>query len=136
MQISIELFILIASILLFFSILVGKTGCRFGVPTLLLFLLIAIRTRYCGQYQILIAIVFIRGFYLLRFLVPVRYFTIYLSCKMYFFSIDVKHYMNNGLIIHFRTAGIEFYVYHVYKWDIWDTKSHESSKVQPIWKSS
>ncbi|MDD2995501.1 MAG: potassium/proton antiporter [Paludibacter sp.] len=42
MQISIELFILIASILLFFSILVGKTGYRFGVPTLLLFLLIGI----------------------------------------------------------------------------------------------
>ncbi|MBN2767321.1 MAG: potassium/proton antiporter [Paludibacteraceae bacterium] len=42
MQISIEIFILIASILLFFSILVGKTGYRFGVPTLLLFLLIGV----------------------------------------------------------------------------------------------
>ena len=42
MQISIEIFILIASILLFFSILVGKTGYRFGVPTLLIFLLIGI----------------------------------------------------------------------------------------------
>jgi cell volume regulation protein A len=39
---SIELFILIASILLFFSLVVGKTGNRFGVPTLLLFLLIGI----------------------------------------------------------------------------------------------
>ena len=28
------------------------------------------------------------------------------------------------------------YVYHFYKWDIWDTKSHESSKVQLIWKIS
>ena len=39
---SFELFILIGSILLFFSIIVGKTGYRFGVPTLLLFLLIGI----------------------------------------------------------------------------------------------
>jgi potassium/hydrogen antiporter len=42
MDISIELFILLASVLLFFSLLVGKTGYRFGVPTLLLFLLIGI----------------------------------------------------------------------------------------------
>lgn len=39
---SFELFILIGSILLFFSIIVGKTGYKFGVPTLLLFLLIGI----------------------------------------------------------------------------------------------
>lgn len=37
---SIELFLLIGSILLFISLLVGKTGSRFGVPTLLLFLFI------------------------------------------------------------------------------------------------
>lgn len=42
MQLTIELFILIISILLFFSILAGKTGYRFGVPTLLIFLLIGI----------------------------------------------------------------------------------------------
>jgi potassium/hydrogen antiporter len=40
MNLSIELFILIASILLFFSLMVGKTGYRFGVPVLLLFLFI------------------------------------------------------------------------------------------------
>lgn len=40
MTISIETFILIASILLFFSLIVGKTGYRFGVPVLLLFLFI------------------------------------------------------------------------------------------------
>lgn len=37
---SFEFFILIGSILLFFSIIIGKTGYKFGVPTLLLFLLI------------------------------------------------------------------------------------------------
>ena len=42
MSISIELFILIASVLLFFSLIVGKTGYKFGVPTLLLFLFIGI----------------------------------------------------------------------------------------------
>lgn len=42
MIISIELFILIGSVLLFFSLIVGKTGYKFGVPTLLLFLLIGI----------------------------------------------------------------------------------------------
>ncbi len=40
MNLTIELFILIASILLFFSLIVGKTGYRFGVPVLLLFLFI------------------------------------------------------------------------------------------------
>jgi len=40
MSLSFELFILIASVLLFFSLLAGKTGYRFGVPTLLLFLII------------------------------------------------------------------------------------------------
>lgn len=42
MTLSFELFLLIASILLFFSLLAGKTGYRFGVPTLLLFLFIGI----------------------------------------------------------------------------------------------
>ncbi|NLO70291.1 MAG: potassium/proton antiporter [Porphyromonadaceae bacterium] len=42
MQFSIELFILIVSVLLFFSLLVGKAGHRFGVPTLLIFLLIGV----------------------------------------------------------------------------------------------
>ena len=37
---SFEHFILIGSILLFFSVIVGKTGYKFGIPTLLLFLLI------------------------------------------------------------------------------------------------
>ena len=40
MQLNIELFVLLASILLFVSILVGRMGSRFGVPTLLLFLLV------------------------------------------------------------------------------------------------
>lgn len=40
MNITIELFLLIASILLFFSLIVGKSGYRFGVPVLLLFLFI------------------------------------------------------------------------------------------------
>ncbi|HRG03270.1 MAG: potassium/proton antiporter [Paludibacteraceae bacterium] len=39
-MISIELFLLLISVLLFVSLLVGKMGSRFGVPTLLLFLLI------------------------------------------------------------------------------------------------
>lgn len=42
MSLSFELFILIASILLFFSLLAGKTGYKFGVPTLLVFLFIGI----------------------------------------------------------------------------------------------
>ena len=42
MGLTIELFLLIASVLLFFSLIVGKTGYRFGVPTLLLFLFIGI----------------------------------------------------------------------------------------------
>jgi len=42
MNISIELFMLIGSVLLFFSLIIGKTGYRFGVPTLLLFLFIGI----------------------------------------------------------------------------------------------
>lgn len=40
MVISGENFLLIASILLFVSILAGKTGYRFGVPALLLFLVV------------------------------------------------------------------------------------------------
>lgn len=40
MTISFELFLLIGSLLLFLSLLVGKTGYKYGVPTLLLFLLI------------------------------------------------------------------------------------------------
>ncbi len=40
--ISIETFLLVGSILLFISLLVGKTGSRFGVPTLLLFLFIGV----------------------------------------------------------------------------------------------
>jgi len=42
MSISFELFLLIGSVLLFFSLIAGKTGYRFGVPTLLIFLLIGI----------------------------------------------------------------------------------------------
>ncbi|MCK9291168.1 MAG: potassium/proton antiporter [Bacteroidales bacterium] len=42
MQLSIELYLLLISILLFVSIVVGKMGSRFGVPTLLLFLLIGV----------------------------------------------------------------------------------------------
>lgn len=40
MNISFEFFLLIASVLLFVSIILGKAGYKFGVPTLLLFLLI------------------------------------------------------------------------------------------------
>lgn len=40
MTLSIELFLLIASLLLFLSLVVSKTGYKFGVPTLLLFLFI------------------------------------------------------------------------------------------------
>lgn len=40
MQITVELLILIISVLLFFSLIVGKAGHRFGVPTLLIFLFI------------------------------------------------------------------------------------------------
>ncbi len=42
MILSIEVFLLVISILLFVSLLVGKMGSRFGVPTLLLFLVIGI----------------------------------------------------------------------------------------------
>ncbi len=42
MAITIEIFLLIISVLIFISLLVGKMGSRFGVPTLLLFLLIGI----------------------------------------------------------------------------------------------
>ncbi|NDV46455.1 potassium/proton antiporter [Paludibacter sp. 221] len=42
MDISIEIFLLVGSVLLFISLLVGKTGSRFGVPTLLLFLFIGV----------------------------------------------------------------------------------------------
>jgi len=42
MNLSIELYLLIGSVLLFFSLIIGKTGYRFGVPTLLLFLFIGI----------------------------------------------------------------------------------------------
>lgn len=40
MNLSIEVFLLIASILLLMSLLIGKTGSKYGVPTLLLFLII------------------------------------------------------------------------------------------------
>lgn len=40
MQLSVETFILIISTLLFFSLLIGKAGHRFGLPTLLIFLFI------------------------------------------------------------------------------------------------
>ena len=40
MELSIEFFLLISSLLLFFSLVIGKTGYKYGVPTLLLFLLI------------------------------------------------------------------------------------------------
>ena len=39
MNISIEILLLAGSVLLLFSILLSKTGYRFGVPTLLMFLL-------------------------------------------------------------------------------------------------
>lgn len=42
MNISVELFLLVVSILVFVSLVVGKMGSRFGVPTLLLFLIIGI----------------------------------------------------------------------------------------------
>lgn len=42
MNVSIEIFLLVISILVFISLLVGKMGNRFGVPTLLLFLLIGV----------------------------------------------------------------------------------------------
>lgn len=42
MSLPFDVFILIASILLFFSLLAGKTGYKFGVPTLLIFLFIGI----------------------------------------------------------------------------------------------
>jgi cell volume regulation protein A len=42
MDLNFDLFILIASVLLFISLIAGKTGYKFGVPTLLLFLLIGV----------------------------------------------------------------------------------------------
>ena len=39
MEISMELGLLVAAVLVFCSILISKTGYRFGVPTLLMFLL-------------------------------------------------------------------------------------------------
>lgn len=42
MNVSIEIFLLVISILVFVSLLVGKMGSRFGVPTLLLVLLIGV----------------------------------------------------------------------------------------------
>ncbi|HRZ96595.1 MAG TPA: potassium/proton antiporter [Paludibacter sp.] len=48
MNISIELYILIASLLLFFSLIVGKTGYRFGVPVLLLFIFIGFAAGHDG----------------------------------------------------------------------------------------
>ena len=42
MMISVELFLLLISVLVFISLLVGKMGSRFGVPTLLLFLLLGV----------------------------------------------------------------------------------------------
>lgn len=42
MILNFDLFILVASVLLFFSLIAGKTGYKFGVPTLLLFLFIGI----------------------------------------------------------------------------------------------
>ena len=38
MELSFEFFLLLAGILLFVSIILGKAGHRFGVPTLLMFL--------------------------------------------------------------------------------------------------
>ncbi|HBG54014.1 MAG TPA: potassium/proton antiporter, partial [Rikenellaceae bacterium] len=40
MTITAENILLIGSVLLFFSLLAGKTGYKFGVPTLLLFLVV------------------------------------------------------------------------------------------------
>lgn len=40
MELSFELYILIGSLLLFLSLIIGKAGNRFGLPTLLLFLII------------------------------------------------------------------------------------------------
>lgn len=42
MQLTIEIILLITSVLLFFSLVIGKVGHRFGVPTLLIFLFIGI----------------------------------------------------------------------------------------------
>lgn len=42
MDLNFDFFILIASVLLFFSLIAGKTGYKYGVPTLLLFLFIGI----------------------------------------------------------------------------------------------
>ena len=40
MTITAENILLVGSILLFFSLIAGKTGYKFGVPTLLLFLIV------------------------------------------------------------------------------------------------
>ncbi|MDD4427152.1 MAG: potassium/proton antiporter [Paludibacter sp.] len=42
MALNFDIFLLVGSILLFISLIAGKTGYRFGVPTLLLFLIIGI----------------------------------------------------------------------------------------------
>jgi cell volume regulation protein A len=40
MQISTELMLLVGSVLFFISMLVGKAGSKYGVPVLLLFLIV------------------------------------------------------------------------------------------------
>ena len=42
MEISLDSFLLIISVLIFISLIIGKAGYKFGVPTLLLFLLIGL----------------------------------------------------------------------------------------------
>ena len=42
MDLSIDSFLLIISVLIFISLIVGKAGYKFGVPTLLLFLIIGL----------------------------------------------------------------------------------------------
>ncbi|NMD16629.1 MAG: potassium/proton antiporter, partial [Bacteroidales bacterium] len=42
MTVNFEFFLFIVSILLFFSIIAGKAGYRFGIPVLLLFLMVGI----------------------------------------------------------------------------------------------
>jgi NhaP-type Na+/H+ and K+/H+ antiporter len=62
MTFSIEIFLLIAAILLLISLLAGKTSYKFGIPTLLLFLVIGwlagvmaldwnLMTRYSTNYR-------------------------------------------------------------------------------------
>jgi len=48
MELSFELYILIGSLLLFLSLIIGKAGNRFGLPTLLLFLLIGFLAGHDG----------------------------------------------------------------------------------------